>query len=72
MFINDRLAAPNTPQTFQLVKPELEEVAGRLFAGANVEIEHYASPETVFEVHIRADQSADVATLLNRIAAMAV
>jgi sarcosine oxidase gamma subunit len=69
MFINDRLLAPNTPQTFDAVKFDIENVARTVYAGANVELEHYASGETLFEVHVRASEAPDIATLLSRVGA---
>lgn len=71
VFINDRLLAPNTPETFNATKFDIENVARTLFAGANVELEHYASAETVFEVHVRSSESTDLATLLGRVGANA-
>lgn len=69
--INDRLHAPNTSATFEAVKPELEQLLAWLYPGATLDLEHYQSDKTLFEVRIRSDQSADVATLLSRLGATA-
>lgn len=71
LFINDRLLAPNTPKTFEAIKFDIENVARTVFAGANVELEHYPSDETLFEVHVRASEAAGITTLLGRLGATA-
>src|SRR5439155_6506675 len=65
--IHDRLLAPNTRQTFDEFRPELRRLAADLYGGAGVGVEHYASPDTLFEVHLRTDDSPAVATLLSRL-----
>jgi hypothetical protein len=69
LFINDRLLAPNDDQTFARVRADVEEIAAKLYAGAPADVEHYPSAETVFEVHVRANDSANIATLLKRLGA---
>lgn len=66
--LNDRLAAPNTAETFQQVRPELDRVAAQLWPGATVDIEHYPGELALFEARLRSSDPADVATLLSRIA----
>ena len=65
--LNDRLLGPNTPETFQQVRPEIERLAAELYPGGNVDLEHYFSELTLFEVRLTADQSPDIATLLSRL-----
>ena len=65
--LNDRLLAPNTPQTYENVRPDLQRVAEELYAGANIELEHYMSELTLFEVRLTASDSPDIATLLTRL-----
>jgi hypothetical protein len=67
--LNDRLLAPNTPQTYQHVKPQLEELAAALWPGAAVEIEHNPAELSLFEVRMTATESPDIAMLLNRLEA---
>jgi hypothetical protein len=68
--IHDRLLGPNTPQTFEQLKPDLRRLAEDLYAGAAVDIEHLMSPERLFEVQLRAEDSPAIATLLSRLGAM--
>src|SRR5262249_2003330 len=63
--INDRLFAPNTPETFAAVKPELERVASELW-DSRLTLEHRADGRRLFEVAIRASEAPDIATLVNR------
>jgi len=64
---NDRLLAPNSPETFNQAKPDIERVAAELYAGVAVDIEHYFSQNLLFEVRVRASDSPPIATLLNRL-----
>ena len=56
--LNDRLLAPNTPETFTAVKGELEKLAGELWPGANVDIEYIPAERTLFEVRLQARGNA--------------
>jgi hypothetical protein len=67
--LDDRLLAPNTPETFAQIRPDIERVAAELYAGANVEIEHYQSPRTLLEVRVQASDAPGIATLLHRLSA---
>ena len=67
--INDRLLAPNTEETFQAVKPDLEELARTLYAGTRFTLQHRAEPKQRFAVEIRTPASYDIATLLKNLAA---
>jgi hypothetical protein len=69
--VADRLLAPNTPETFQRLRPDIEQLAEKLWPGATVDIEHYPGELTLFEVRLRSSEPADVATLLERLGAMA-
>ena len=69
--IHDRLLAPNTPQRFEQLKPDLRRLADELYAGASVDIEHLMSPNRLFEVQLRADDSPAIATLLSRLGSVA-
>jgi hypothetical protein len=65
--INDRLAAPNTDQTFVTVKPELEALASKLFAGP-FELRRGDDPKGLFAVTLKSPQPApDLSTLLSRL-----
>lgn len=65
--IHDRLLAPNTIETLNAVKPAIEKVAGELYLGKSVDIEHYAGANTLFEVRVRASESPSIDALLNRL-----
>ena len=70
--VHDRLLAPNTPATFDNLKPDLEAVLSELYAGSDVAIEHRPSAEKLFEVGIKASQPPTLAELLNRVGAAPV
>jgi len=65
--VNDRLLAPNSPETFSQVKGELESFFKELY-GSPVELTYKPDPERLFEVGIHANQSVPVSTLLDRLA----
>jgi hypothetical protein len=64
--INDRLAAPNTAETFAALKPELEAVFKGVYNVASVELSHKADKESLFEVIVSAPQSPSIEQLLSR------
>jgi hypothetical protein len=64
--INDRLAAPSTEETFASVRPELEQLAERLFAGP-FELTEQGGPTDLFTVRIASAASPPVAALLERV-----
>ena len=52
--VNDRLAAPNVPESFGLLKPDLDAVAGRLFDKVGFQLYRNEDPRQRFSVTIRA------------------
>ena len=64
---NDRLLAPNSPQTFNEAKPDIERLAAQLYGDSAVDIEHYFSQNLLFEVRVRGSDSPGVETLLHRL-----
>lgn len=64
--INDRLFAPNTPETFAAVRPELERFAGELF-GADAALENRGNPKQLFEVAIKTGSQGNISDLLARL-----
>ena len=64
--INDRLFAPNTPETFAAVRPALDSFLASLY-GAPVKLSHDPNAGTVFEVQITAPASPRVDELLKRL-----
>jgi hypothetical protein len=63
--INDRLTAPNTDTVFASVKPELEVLARRIFAGP-FELAQVGGPKDLFSVRLTSPASAPLATLVDR------
>jgi hypothetical protein len=64
--IRDRLQAPNTAQTFERVRPALDGVLGRLYAGA-FSMAHVAQAGECFGVSIAAPGAPGAAALLSRV-----
>ncbi|MFW6050227.1 MAG: hypothetical protein ACODAU_03575 [Myxococcota bacterium] len=65
--IPDRLNAPNTDETFEALRPELEEVLGRFLGGTAFTAEREGTEREPFTVRIRAEGAPDVETLLSRL-----
>jgi hypothetical protein len=70
--INDRLLAPNTPETFANVQPDLLAFGESLYGAGALTIEHKASPLTLFEARIKTVQSPPIAALLEHLSARPV
>src|SRR4051812_19844924 len=64
--INDRLAAPNAPETFAIVKPDLDKFSRDLFGG-NVTLDYQNDPKRLFEVRVKASTQPSIAALLDRL-----
>jgi hypothetical protein len=64
--IHDRLAAPNTPETFEAIKPDLEHVLGSAY-GSPVKLSYVPDAERLFQVDVEAGASPDAKTLLARV-----
>jgi hypothetical protein len=64
IIVNDRLLAPNSEETFSILKPELEALAKRLYGGAPVVIEREQDPRKRFAVRIKAAGPFSIKTLL--------
>jgi hypothetical protein len=61
--INDRLAAPSTDETFSALRPELEGLASRLFAGPS-EIGRTGDAKSLFSVRLAGAAELPLGTLL--------
>jgi hypothetical protein len=70
--VHDRLLGPNTPATFDELKPHLVAVLARLYAGSDVATEHRPSAEKLFEVRITATRPPSLGELLQRLGAVPV
>jgi len=64
--INDRLAAPNDEPTFAALRPELEQLGARLFAGP-FELRRAGDTKALFGVTLKPAAAADLDTLLGRL-----
>ena len=62
--INDRLAAPNTAETFEQIRPALAAFLADLYGGS-VTLHQTANAEKLFEIRITARSSPSAESLLN-------
>ena len=65
---NDRLFAPNTPETFQQLQPVLTEFFEQLFDGNEFTLNHRTDPKERFSLAVQATHSMDIQALLQRLA----
>jgi hypothetical protein len=66
--VPDRLLAPNTMETYNQVRGDIEQVASDLYGAGNFDVEHVLSEKLPFEVRVIATTSLpDVSSLLNRL-----
>lgn len=66
-FANDRLAAPNTDESYAALEPALRSFIDRLYAGADYSLERETDPRERLSVRVRSEQPVDVDTLLTRL-----
>ena len=71
--VNDRLAAPNTAETYRQLAPELRSFLIDAWGppAGDIALDHKPSPLTLFEVRVRAGKSQDVRALLERVGSVA-
>ena len=70
VFANDRLLAPNRTGTLEKLAPALDQLLARLYPGSTPQLERQqADRRERFSLTIRVGEPADVATLLERVAA---
>ena len=66
--IADRLLAPNTSETFEAVRRDLETFTQNLFGPqGNYEITHNPAPDKLFEATIKSNKTVPLADLLTRL-----
>lgn len=65
--VNDRLAAPNTAETFNAVRAELEVLARTLYGGADFTLDHDLDPRQRFSVSMRTPRGLELETLINHL-----
>jgi len=68
---NDRLAAPNTAQTYEALRECLEPLLAQLYPGASLRVDRVEDPATRLSLSIKADEAPDVETLMSRLATSA-
>ena len=71
LIVNDRLLVPNTPETFEILEPDLKEFFNKLYAGANYMLTHNADPRERFTANVRTESSFDVEELLKNLSVVA-
>ncbi|MFQ5660177.1 MAG: hypothetical protein ACE5GZ_07100 [Gammaproteobacteria bacterium] len=69
LFSNDRLAAPNTEETYQTMRPDLEIFLERLCPGGAYEIERAADPRERFALTVKVAEAAEIDEMLTRLSA---
>lgn len=67
--VDDRLLAPNTTETYQRLKPDMERVLVGTYDGEAVDLRHIEDPRTSFTVKATTSTSPDLETLLARLQA---
>jgi hypothetical protein len=68
--INDRLNAPNTPETFAQIRGDVESFLSKLYGVPAVELTYHPDPQRLFEIHIRSPKSIPLGALLDRLATL--
>ena len=67
VIVNDRLIAPNTPEMFAALGPELRTFFDQLYEGASYTLEHNADPRERFTVEAKASVDFDLGILLGNL-----
>jgi hypothetical protein len=69
--INDRLLAPNTPQTLAATDSEFRALFSALFGDVEYSVSYAQDPRSLFSVHVRTARAFDSTTLLSNLNSMA-
>lgn len=67
LFANDRLAAPNTDETFAEVEPVVTEFLTKLYSGEECRLNREPDPKERFSVTVKAPAPVEVGILLDRL-----
>ena len=67
VIVNDRLIAPNTPETWDSLRPELERFFAALFGAGAFRLERRGEPRERFRVGVRTSAPVSVADALARL-----
>ncbi|HTW23542.1 MAG TPA: hypothetical protein VMD78_08080 [Candidatus Baltobacteraceae bacterium] len=67
IFVNDRVLAPNRPETFEAARPELDAFARKLFHGAEYSLAYDSSrdPRSLFSVTLKSSRPFTTTEMLN-------
>ncbi len=68
LFVNDRLVAPNTPETRAEAEPELYQFFRKLFNGKEYSISYGSEPRALFSANVKMAQPFTAAELLSGLA----
>ena len=68
LFVNDRLLAPNTPETRAAAEPELHQFFRKLFNGKEYSISYGTEPRELFTANVKTPQPFTAAELLSALA----
>jgi hypothetical protein len=71
VFINDRLLAPNTPETRTAADSEFSTFFSMLFGDIEYAVSYPQDPRSLFSVHAQTSQPIDTTALLNSLDSMA-
>jgi hypothetical protein len=69
--INDRLLAPNTPETRAAADPAFRAFFASLFGDVEYAVSYAQDPRRLFSVHVRTAQAFDTTALLNNLNSLA-
>ncbi|HET7101983.1 MAG TPA: hypothetical protein VFJ52_12595, partial [Terriglobia bacterium] len=65
--INDRLLAPNKPETREAIQPELDALLSNLFAGGDYSLSFQGSPRDLFSVLVKSSDTFSAEELLQNL-----
>lgn len=72
VFINDRLLAPNTPETRKAADAEFQTLFATLFGDSEYSVSYPQDPRSLFSVQVKTAQTFDTTELLNNLNLMAL
>ena len=64
LFVNDRAQAPNTPETFEACKPDLEESLKKVLGHGDFSLKHQSNPRRLFGITVTANKAFDFSAIL--------
>ena len=65
--INDRLLAPNKPETREAIQPELATLLSKLFAGGEYSLSYQECPRNLFSVSVKSSDTFSTEELLHNL-----